>query len=244
MAESETTRLNKYLGLCLGLSRRAADRLLETGRVQLNGGVARPGQSLNPEQDELMFDGQKVRPPQQLQYLILNKPEDCLVTRQDPQGRRTVYHLIPERWQHLHPVGRLDRDSCGLLLLTNDGALSQRLLHPRHKVLKAYRVRVNLPATAAQIQQLCQGIALDEGRTQPAHIAWLEGASDRSWLRFEIKEGKKRQIRRMCKAVGLRVLYLQRDSLGPIRLGQLAEGQCRLLTGAEIQHLRAATGLQ
>ncbi|MBF2052552.1 MAG: rRNA pseudouridine synthase [Candidatus Sericytochromatia bacterium] len=244
MAESEDIRLNKYLGLCLGLSRRAADRLLETGRVQLNGVVAKPGQSLNPERDELIFDGQTVRPPQRLQYLMLNKPEDCLVTRQDPQGRRTVYHLIPTHWQHLHPVGRLDRDSCGLLLLTNDGALSQRLLHPRHKVLKSYRVRVNQPATAAQLQQLCQGIALDEGRTQPARIVWLPGTSDRSWLRFEIREGKKRQIRRMCKAVGLRVLYLQRDSLGPIQLGQLAEGQCRLLSAAEIQQLQRATGLQ
>lgn len=244
MVEPEAIRLNKYLGLCLGLSRRAADRLLEAGRIQLNGVVARPGQSMDPERDQLVFDGQTVRPPRQLQYLMLNKPEDCLVTRQDPQGRRTVYHLIPERWQHLHPVGRLDRDSCGLLLLTNDGALSQRLLHPRHKVTKSYRVQVNLPVTGAQIQQLCQGIELDEGRTQPARIAWLQGGPDRSWLRFEIKEGKKRQIRRMCKAVGLRVLYLQRESLGPLQLGALAEGQCRLLSVAELRQLQRATGLQ
>lgn len=236
-------RLNKYLGLCLGVSRREADRILSAGRVQLNGQPAGLGQVIFPEHDQLLCDGQIVQAPRQQLYLILNKPEDYLVTRQDPQRRRTVYDLIPPQWQHLHPVGRLDRDSCGLLLLTNDGELTQRLLHPRHKVLKSYRVQVNAPAHAVQVQQLRQGILLTEGQTQPAMITHLRGQPPQTWLRFEIREGKKRQIRRMCKAVGLRVIYLQREALGPLKLGTLAEGNCRLLNPAEIAQLRQATGL-
>jgi len=231
-------RLNKFLAQCAGISRREADRLIAAGRVRVNGEIQNQlGVSLDPEQTELSLDGQSLTGSQQLSYVLMNKPENYLVTRRDPQGRPTIYALLPEKWHHLYSVGRLDGNSCGLLLLTNDGDLTQRLLHPRFKVSKRYRVRVRERVTNEQIYTLRQGIELTEGRTQPADIRLLENLPERSWLEFRIREGKKRQIRRMCRAVGLHVLYLQRVALGPLKLAALPEGQARELSAQELADL-------
>lgn len=242
MAEADL-RLNRFLAKAAGSSRRQADRWLEAGRVSVNGQpVDELGMTVGPS-DTVTLDGRELHLPQTYEYLLLNKPEGYLVTADDPQARQTIYQLLPAPWHHLYSVGRLDRNSCGLLLLTNDGELTQRLLHPRYKVSKTYLVRVSGRVSERQLQRMRSGIKLSEGRTQPAQIEVLRQSAQASALKFVLREGKKRQIRRMCQAVGLKVEYLQRQRLGPIQLGALPEGQYRLLAPQELQQLKSELGL-
>ncbi len=242
---AEGIRLHKFLAQAGVASRREAERWIAAGRVQVDGQtVSEQGLKIDPDQMIVSLDQQPIQLPENLIYLLFNKPEDCLVTRNDPhRGRRIVYDLLPAEYQHLHPVGRLDQDSCGLLLLTNDGEMTQRLLHPRYKMPKVYQVKVNGRVNQVKIKELRAGVEIATGQTQPAQIRLLRHLSGAAWLEFIIREGKKRQIRRMCKAVGLYVTYLQRQQIGSLLLGDLAEGACRLLTPSEIRDLRKATGL-
>lgn len=241
----EILRLQKYLSQSGVASRREAERMIESGRVQVNGiTVTEMGHKVSP-QDKVLLDGRPVQEKPRLMYVMMNKPEDCVVTRSDPQKRRTVYHLLPKSLHHLHPVGRLDRNSCGLLLLTNDGDLTQKLMHPQYKMPKRYRVHVTGKVDKMALARLRGGINLEEGKTQPARVHQLPAKRlprGSHVLEFILEEGKKRQIRRMCKAVNLRVTYLQRQAIGPLILEDLEEEKYRPLRNSELKALMRSIG--
>lgn len=228
-------RLNKFLALHAGVSRREADRLIAAGRVLLNDTPVTALATQVDDHDVVALDGQFLKQAMALEYLIFNKPEDALVTRIDPQGRRTIYQILPERFSHLQPVGRLDRDSCGLLLLTNHGELTQRLLHPRFKIVKDYHIRTKQAVSEKQLEALNENVRFRDIQYNKALVQRLPRFKQHG-LRFLLKEGKKRQIRRMCKSVGLEVVFLERVALGPIQLDTLPTGAYRLLS-AEESHL-------
>lgn len=237
-------RLNRYVAKAAGTSRREADRWIEAGRITVNHQkVIGMGMTISSEDTQVELDGKALKLPISFEYLMLNKPVGYLVTAHDPQQRQTIYALLSKEQHHLYSIGRLDQDSCGLLLLTNDGELTQRLLHPRYKAKKTYHVRVRGLVTSQILEQLCSGIELSEGKTQPAEISLLRQKGEVSELQFVLREGKKRQIRRMCKAVGLFVEDLKRLSIGSLQLGQLKAGESRALSLAEVEALYQEVGL-
>jgi 23S rRNA pseudouridine2605 synthase len=233
-------------------SRRAADELIASGSVRVNG--ERPpasGTVIDPEQDRVTVDGRAVRPPTTHRYVMLNKPLGVITTSKDESARATVLDVIGEEGRHGHrlfPVGRLDADSTGLLVLTDDGDLAYRLMHPRYKVDKEYEVVVAGVPASGELQALRDGVELADGRTAPAEVTLLRSTrgghdSGRAELRVVIREGRHRQLRRMVQAVGHKVLGLRRTAFGPLRLGRLKPGGWRLLSPGELAALRRATGL-
>lgn len=239
----EMERLQKYLAHAGVASRRKCEELIAAGRVRVNGEtVTVLGTQVDPQRDRVEVDGRLITLPRRHTYLLLNKPRGYLTTAQDPHGRRTVMDLIPSGTR-VYPVGRLDLDSEGLLLLTDDGELAQRLTHPSHEHDREYHVWVDGRPEQGSLQQLRQGIELEDGRTWPAKVTVLRRERGGTWLRFVIHEGRKRQLRRMCEAVGHPVRRLIRVAMGPLALGDLAEGQHRSLTRQEQQALRRAVGL-
>lgn len=237
------TRIQKVLaeqGVC---SRRAAEQLIREGRVKLNGRTAAIGDKMDPRADLLTVDGQRVFVPKKAEkyYYMMYKPRGYITTTSDERGRRTVMDLIANAPARVYPVGRLDKDSEGLLLLTNDGEFANLLTHPSHGVSKLYRVTVRPHATEEQIVTLTNGVVLDDGtKTLPAAIRVVADEPERTVLEMTIREGKNRQIRRMCEAVGLEVIRLRRSALGAVKLGMLQPGQYRELTTQEVAALRAA----
>lgn len=237
------TRIQKVLaeqGVC---SRRAAEQLIREGRVKLNGRPVTIGDKMDPRADLLTVDGQRVSVPKKTEkyYYMMYKPRGYITTTSDERGRRTVMDLIADAPVRVYPVGRLDKDSEGLLLLTNDGEFANLLMHPSHGVSKLYRVTVRPHATEEQIVALTNGVVLDDGsRTLPAAIRVAADEPERTVLEMTIREGKNRQIRRMCEAVGLEVIRLRRSALGAVKLGMLQPGQYRELTTQEVAALRAA----
>jgi pseudouridine synthase len=231
-------RLQKYLARAGVAARRPAEELIRAGRVTVNGQVAdRLGVTVDPDRDVVAVDGRVVRPPAERQYLVLHKPPGYVTTVRDPEGRPTVMELLP-RGRRLYPVGRLDADSEGLLLVTDDGDLAYRLLHPRFGVEKEYHVLVDRAPSADELERLRSGVELEEGRTAPAQVAVVATGPNGAWLRVTVHEGRKRQVRRMCQAVGLRVRRLVRTRFGPIMLGRLPVGRYRLLRPEEVRQLR------
>jgi len=236
-------RLQKLLSQAGVASRRAAEELILQGRVDVNGDVVRVlGSKADPATDTIKVDGRRLRFDVRPRYLLLNKPKGVVTTRRDPQGRRTVIELLEGVREYVYPVGRLDYDSEGLLLLTSDGALAAGLTHPRHAVERVYEaVVVGAPSEAA-LQQLRDGIFLDGERTAPAQVRRVDvrGVSrqDVSLLKMTLREGRNRQVRRMCASIGHPVRRLTRTRMGPITLGDLRPGQWRDLTGAEIAKLQ------
>jgi 23S rRNA pseudouridine2605 synthase len=228
-------RLNRYLASAGVGSRRAVDELIRAGRVTVNGEVGELGAAVG-DGDVVAVDGRTVA-PQELAYLMLHKPSGVVTTASDPQRRRTVVDLV-ESPQRVYPVGRLDRDTTGLLLLTNDGELANRLAHPRHGVDKTYVVEVEGDPPPEAIRRLAEGVELDDGPTAPARARRL-GAGR---LELVIHEGRNRQVRRMCEAVGHPVRRLHRTAYGPLELGTLAPGHWRPLTTEEVAALCAETG--
>ncbi len=236
------TRIQKVLseqGLC---SRRAAEQIIAEGRVTLNGRPVSLGDKMDTQRDLLAVDGQPVRIPKHTEYYyyMLHKPRGYVTTMSDERGRKTVVDLMGGTPVRVYPVGRLDKDSEGLLLMTNDGNFANMLSHPSHNVAKTYRVTVHPHASEEQILQLSNGVMLEDGMTRPAVIHVVVDEPERTVMEMSIKEGRNRQIRRMCDAVGLQVVRLRRISLGPVRLGMLAPGKYRELTSAEISALRAS----
>ena len=236
-------RLQKFMARCGVASRRACETLIAQGRVRVNGRtVTEPGFKVDPDQDEVRVDGRVIRPAPGFRYIMLHKPAGYVTTVSDPQGRPTVMALVPAD-RRLYPVGRLDLDTEGLLLLTDDGALAHRLTHPRYGVPKVYRARVAGVVGEEALARLRHGVMLDDGPTAPARVRLLRQDPAAALLEIELKEGRKRQVRRMCQAVGHPVLYLRRVAFGPLRLGRLPKGQYRSLTPAEVEALKRAAGL-
>lgn len=220
-------------------SRRAAEELIRSGRVRLNGRVVTElGTCADPSRDRIEVDGQLLPIAQPPVYLVINKPAGYITTRQDPHAPRTVMSLLPERYQSLHPAGRLDKDTEGLLLLTNDGALTFALTHPRHAVEKEYEARVRGVPDPVALSQLREGVNLDDGLTAPAEATVLRGEGETTTLRLVLREGRKRQVRRMLGAIGFPVVTLKRVRVGNLRLGPLRPGQWRLLKEEEARKLR------
>jgi 23S rRNA pseudouridine2605 synthase len=232
-------RLQKYLAQCGVASRRASEKLIAQGHVAVNGDVVTDmGVSIDPETDAVWVDGQAIR-PQRLQYLLFYKPTAVVTTMNDPEGRKCVADFFPvEDFGKLFPVGRLDYETEGLLLMTNDGELAQRLTHPSHEVEKVYEVIVNARMDEEAVGRLRKGVALSEGMTAPAKVTSFSRQKGVTHLTLVIHEGRNRQVRRMIEAVGYSVQFLRRIQEGPLRLGDLKPGEFRPLTRAEIQALK------
>ncbi|NEQ30698.1 MAG: rRNA pseudouridine synthase [Leptolyngbya sp. SIO4C5] len=236
-------RLQKVLSQWGVASRRQAEQLIREGRVMLNGAIAELGQKADPQTDEIAVDGLVLKPANQPDsyYLLLHKPAGVVSTCEDPWGRPTVLSLLPLAWQQgqgIHPVGRLDADSTGALLLTNDGHLTYQLTHPRHQIAKTYEVEVEGRPSAHRLQQWRHGIVLLGRKTLPAQIKVLkQSAPDRTLLRVVLREGRNRQIRRVAKQLGHPVVTLKRTAIGPIELGNLPSGHYRILAAPEVAML-------
>ena len=236
-------RLQKVLARAGLGSRRACEELIDEGRVQVNGEVAVLGRRVDPEQDRVTVDGVTLPVRPGLVYYLLNKPAKVVTTAHDPEGRPTVIDLVPAE-PRVFPVGRLDWDTEGLLLLTNDGDLAHGLTHPSRGVPKTYLAEVaGVPGKAA-LRRLREGVDLDDGRTAPARARLAQSTPTGSALEIVIHEGRNRQVRRMCEAVGHPVRRLVRTRFGPLLDHRLAPGQWRPLTSAEIQGLYAAIAAQ
>lgn len=232
-------RLNKFLSQAGVVSRREADRLITEGRIQVNDRLALDlGHKIDPERDVVSVDGRKIKETKKLVYALVNKPSGYLVTLKDPFRRPTVRDLLPASLGRLFPVGRLDYDSEGLLLLTNDGELAFRLSHPRFEVEKAYLVKVKGEPGLESLRRLEKGVFLDGQKTAPAKVTVLAHNPKSSLLRLEIHEGRKREIRRMCRAVGHEVLELKRIGFAGLSLKNLKPGRWRTLEPSEIRRLR------
>jgi 23S rRNA pseudouridine2605 synthase len=238
VTEAAGERLQKVLAAAGVASRRHAEEMIVAGRIAVNGKVVTQlGTRVGPR-DQLAVDGKPIdRAPHHL-YVLLNKPGGVLSTARDERGRRTVVDLIPATVR-VYPVGRLDLDSEGLLLLTNDGALTFRVLHPRHELPREYLVWVDPPPTEEQLDRLRQGVEIEGWRTRPARVTRRPGGA----ISLIIHEGHKRQVRLMAEAVGLRVTRLVRIRLGPLTLGSLKPGEWRELRPAELKALREAVGM-
>ncbi len=241
----QAERLQKILSKAGITSRRKAESLILQGRVSVNGRVVSElGAKAVLGKDEICVDGKVIRPETEKVVLALFKPRSCVTTLHDPQGRPTVGELVSNSPLRLYPVGRLDYDAEGLLLLTNDGELAHRLQHPRYKVPKTYLAKVRgLPHEEA-LSQLQQGIALEDGITAPAELNVLEDDKKVTWLSLTLREGRNQQVKRMCSAVGYPVLRLRRTKVGPIDLGNLRPGESRRLKAREVRALRRAVGLE
>lgn len=236
-------RIQKALSEAGVASRRRAEELIRTGGVLVNGHPARIGDSVDPDRDTVHVNGERVafRKSRRLVYIMLNKPRGCVTTLSDELGRKCVTDLLRGVPERVYPVGRLDRDSEGLLLLTNDGDLANRVMHPAFGIEKSYRVTVGGDVTDEQAAELSAGVSIGERAvTRPATVLVLDKRPDRTVMRITVTEGKKRQIRRMCEAVGLEILRLKRVAEGPLRLGMLKPGTWRELKPSEVAALRNA----
>ncbi|MGB1711535.1 MAG: pseudouridine synthase [Miltoncostaeaceae bacterium] len=238
MAEMRVHRALAQAGVA---SRRAAEKLVAEGRVTVNGDVAVVGQVVR-DADVIAVDGRRVQ-AEPIRTYMLNKPMGMVSTASDPEGRPTVLDGLPDDVR-LYPIGRLDIDTTGLLLITNDGDLAHRLMHPRSKVPKTYEALVDGRVSSTSVRALRNGIELDDGPTQPARVEVLDRqAPGGTWLRIEITEGRNRQVRRMCEALGHRVRRLVRTRYGGLGLGRLQRGEHRLLTSAELARLATQAGM-
>ena len=242
MAKVNGIRIQKVLSENGVMSRRKAEEAIAQGRVTVNGHPAKPGNPVDPARDVIAIDGVRVqlRKKKQNVYIMLHKPRGFVTTTSDELGRRCVTDLVKDAPAHVYPVGRLDRNSEGLLLLTNDGAFANLVMHPSNHISKTYRVTVRPDVSDEQAAKMSAGVMLDGRMTLPATVLVLEKQDGRVVLQITIQEGRNRQVRRMCEAVGLEVARLKRTSVGPLKLGMLQPGQWRELRPGEVAALRNA----
>lgn len=227
-------RLNKAIASCGHCSRRAADKLIADGKVQVNGKrVTDFSLSVNLDKDKVAIAGKTLNVCPK-QYVLLHKPEGIVSTCKDEHGRRQITDLLPDNLKHLKPAGRLDYDSSGLMLLTNDGELIQALTHPKNKTEKTYQLVVSGQCMPAVLRQMALGVTLNEGKTAKAKVKLLESNQSRSIIEITIIEGKNRQLRRMSALMGLPVLELVRTRIDKLQLSNLAPGKWRYITKSEI----------
>jgi 23S rRNA pseudouridine2605 synthase len=238
-------RLQKILSAAGVASRRASEQMILEGRVSVNGETVRElGTKADPSRDNIKVDGRRIKTAITHRYIVLYKPKGYVTTRSDPEKRRTVMDLIGEG-DYIYPVGRLDYDSEGLLLMMTDGDLAAKLTHPRHEVDKVYEVIVMGTPDPRTIEKLRKGVFIEGGRTSPAAVhvgTTVKGHKPTTKLTITIHEGRNRQIRNMCSAVGLPVRDLRRVKMGPIGLGRMKPGQWRDLTPDEVRRLKSAIG--
>lgn len=233
MAEQRGIRLQKFLAQAGVASRRSSEELIVAGRVSINGRIATElGVRVQPS-DDVRVDGKRIRPAAS-QWYMLHKPRGYMSTRSDPQGRRTLYDLVPPPMRRLFYVGRLDFDSEGLVLLTNDGDTAHRLLHPRYRIDREYDVELEQQVDDAALEQLRRGVQLDDGRARARTVRRKGGRR----VVLTLQEGRKREVRRMFAELGHNVLRLRRVRYGPIRLGDLPPGEWRALDERELAALR------
>jgi pseudouridine synthase len=237
-------RLNRYLAACGLVSRRKSDAIILDGRVTVNGRkVVELATFVDPRRDRVTVDGEVVEPPLQHTYLLMNKPAGYITTASDPQGRPTVMDLVPRGASRLYPVGRLDSDTTGLLLLTDDGKLAFRITHPRYEVDKRYTAVVDGRPSKKDLDLLRRGVELHDGPTRPSKVRLIEAGIESSKVEITIHEGRKRQVRRMFEAIGHSVISLSRTGLAFLELSDLKQGERRRLKYSEVAALRRLVGL-
>ena len=238
-------RLQKYLSECGVLSRRAAERAIEAGEITVNGQPAMIGQSVEPGSDEVCYRGKTVREPEGKRLcLLLHKPVGYVTTLSDEKGRPCVAELVADCGRRVYPVGRLDLNSEGLLLMTDDGALTEKLTHPRHEIPKYYEVTLRDCLTDEQLRRLREPMTLEDGyRIRPVEVTLLSRSDKRTVIGMTLYEGRNRQIRQMCEQVGAGIERLRRTAIGKLRLGDLPPGRWRRLTEKEIAYLKGENDL-
>lgn len=233
-------RLQKVMAQAGVGSRRACEEMIKENRVQVNGKLATLGQKVDQAKDQIVVDGKPLGKEEPKRYYILNKPFGYITTAKDQFSRKSVLDLLPNVVERVYPVGRLDYDSEGLVLLTNDGELAYQIMHPKFELPKTYLVQLEGKATMDAIYRLRTGIVLEDGPTKPAEVQVLKSEEDRTVLRLTITEGRNRQIRRMCASLGYTVRRLTRVGVGPLTMGRLAPGMYRALTVQELKELKRA----
>ncbi|MBE6782428.1 MAG: rRNA pseudouridine synthase [Ruminococcaceae bacterium] len=237
-----TMRLQKFLSECGVASRRKSEELISMGKVKVNGRVAQIGDKINPKKDTVTVSGKKVVSSKTKYYIMLHKPRGFVTTLSDEMDRRCVADLVKDIPERIYPVGRLDKDSEGLLLMTNDGDFANAMMHPKHHVPKTYRVTVRQNVTENMVDQLAVGIVIEGRKTAPADVRVLLKEETRTVLEIILYEGRNREIRKMCESLGLDVIRLKRTQFGSIKLGMLAQGKYRELTPDEVHKLMASSG--
>ena len=242
MSEREGERLQKVLARAGVASRRAVEEMIVAGRIRVNGKAAVLGQRVDPDKDEVEVDGSRLPLQTDLIYYLMNKPSGVVTTAEDEFGRPTVMDLI-EPSERVWPVGRLDMDTEGALILTNDGDLTHRLTHPSYRVPKTYIVWAKGTVGDKALRALARGVELDDGTTAPAEVALRETSGGASLIEMTITEGRNRQVRRMMEAVGHEVIRLARTTIGPLQLGHLRPGTARRLGLPEVRALYRAVDL-
>lgn len=239
-------RLQKFMARHGVASRRACEDIIAAGKVKVNGKTVTSAVTLiDPSRDKVMVDGRRLGEPEKPVYIMMYKPRGYISSVKDPRGRKVVTDLLDDVQERVYPIGRLDYDSEGLLLLTNDGDLTLRLTHPAHGITKTYRVRVRGVPRVADIENLSAGIMLEDGITAPARVEFIEEREGNALLEVTIREGRNRQIRRMFEAVGYKVIRLKRTRIGDLSLGNMKPGQYRRLSPSELNRLKklAAGGI-
>ena len=231
-------RINKYLAECGVASRRASDKLIEEGKVKVNGRICTLGDEITPGKDSVTVAGQSVLPVAKYDYYMMNKPKGYVCTVKDDKDRKTVMSLLPNNNKRIFPVGRLDYDSEGLLILTNDGELTFRLTHPRNEIPKTYLVKIEGVVTDEQLSHLRAGVVIEGVRTKKCNIKIVERLKQETKLHVTISEGKNRQIRKMFESIGKEVIFLKRIKIGELTLSRLNRGEVRSLSQREIDYLK------
>lgn len=240
----EDIRLQKILSEAGFCSRRKAEEYISRNKVKVNGHPTKLGDRANPHRDIITVDGERVHfnPKKQMLYIMLNKPRGYVTTLNDELGRKCVTELVADVGERVYPIGRLDKNSEGLLLFTNDGNFANGVMHPSKHVTKIYRVTVRPSISDEQLVALSEGVEIDGKKTYPAIVNVISEQPGRVVLQMTIKEGRNRQIRKMCEAVGLEVARLKRNAEGPLKLGMLKPGAWRELTAEELRAIRNAIG--
>ena len=236
-------RLQKFLAECGVASRRKSEELIEGGKVKVNGRVAAIGDKINPKKDTVTVNGKKIIKQKSCTYIMLHKPRGFITTMSDEMDRKCVAELIKDVPARVYPVGRLDRDSEGMLLFTNDGEFANAMTHPTKHVPKTYRVTVRPSISEEQITALTQGVIIDDRKTAPAEVRVILKEEGRVVLEIILYEGRNRQIRKMCEEVGLEVARLKRTAIGSIKLGMLKQGAWRELNEDEVRKLMIAADM-
>lgn len=237
-------RLQKYLSMCAVASRRKAEELIAQGKVKVNGKVAQIGDKISPKHDTVTVSGRKIVGSRKHYYIMLHKPRGYITTMDDEMGRKCVAELVRDVGARVYPVGRLDKDSEGLLLMTNDGEFANHMTHPSRHIPKTYRVTVRPDVTEDMLTAFATGMEIDGRITAPADAHIIEKQDNRVVMEIVLYEGRNRQIRKMCESLGLEVARLKRTSMGSLKLGMLPPGKWRELKEDEVHKLMVSSGMK